>query len=56
MPKIIANVREQIIEVAKRQIEELGYENTTIRSVAKGCGIAVGTVYNYFSSAMYHNI
>ena len=50
MPKIIANVREQIIEVAKRQIEELGYENTTIRSVAKGCGIAVGTVYNYFSS------
>ena len=50
MPKIIANVREQIIDEAKRQIEKLGYENTTIRSVAKGCGIAVGTVYNYFQS------
>ena len=50
MPKIIANVREQIIAEARRQIDERGYESLTVRSVAKGCGIAVGTVYNYFTS------
>ena len=50
MPKIIENVREQLLAVAKRQIEERGYANTTIRSVAGECGLAVGTVYNYFRS------
>ena len=50
MPKIIENIREQLLDEAKRQINEFGYENTTIRSVARECGIAVGTVYNYFKS------
>ena len=50
MPKIIANVKDQIICEAKRQIDRYGYESTTIRSVASECGIAVGTVYNYFKS------
>lgn len=50
MPKIIENVREQLLCVAKKQIEERGYANTTIRSVAGECGLAVGTVYNYFKS------
>lgn len=50
MPKIIENVREQLLAVAKKQIEERGYANTTIRSVAGECGLAVGTVYNYFRS------
>ncbi len=50
MPKIIENVREQLLTVAKKQIEERGYANTTIRSVAGECGLAVGTVYNYFKS------
>ncbi len=50
MPKIIENVREQLLCEAKRQIAERGYENTTIRSVASECGLAVGTVYNYFES------
>lgn len=50
MPKIIENVREVLICEAKRQIAEQGYKATTIRSVASGCGIAVGTVYNYFAS------
>ena len=49
MPKIIENVREQLLAVAKKQIEERGYANT-IRSVAGECGLAVGTVYNYFKS------
>jgi AcrR family transcriptional regulator len=50
MPKIIQNVREQLLNEAKRQIAEFGYDNTTIRSVAGACGLGVGTVYNYFKS------
>ena len=50
MPKKIKNIREQLLSEAKRQITERGYENTTMRSVAYECGIAVGTVYNYFKS------
>ncbi len=50
MPKIIENVREQLLSEAKKQIAELGYSKTTIRSVAKACGLGTGTVYNYFPS------
>ena len=50
MPKIIENIREELLLEAKRQIFEIGYQTTTIRSVAAGCGVAVGTVYNYFKS------
>ena len=34
MPKILQNVRQQLIETARRQVAEQGYANTTIRSVA----------------------
>lgn len=50
MPKIIENLESRLISEAKRQIEEAGYGAMTIRSVAKGCGVGVGTVYNYFPS------
>ena len=50
MPKIIENVREQLLAEAKKQICERGYANTTIRSVASACGLGIGTVYNYFRS------
>ena len=50
MPKIIENLESRLIEEAKKQIEEAGYGALTIRSVAKGCGVGVGTVYNYFPS------
>ena len=50
MPKIIENVRETLIAEAKRQIEDCGYDKVTIRSVAAGAGIGVGTFYNYFKS------
>ena len=50
MPKIIVNLESRLIEEAKKQIEESGYGSMTIRSIAKSCGVGVGTVYNYFPS------
>ena len=50
MPKIIENVRGMLIDEAKTQIAINGYENVTIRSIAKGCGLGLGTFYNYFKS------
>lgn len=50
MPKVIEKVREQLLEEVRREIESRGYSKTTIRSVAEGCSISVGTVYNYFKS------
>lgn len=50
MPKIIPNIREQLLDEAKKQIAEQGYGKTTIRSVANACNLGVGTVYNYFKS------
>lgn len=50
MPKILENVKENLLQEAKRQVFEIGYSSVTIRSVASACGIGVGTVYNYFES------
>ena len=50
MPKIIENIRERLLEEAKRQVMEQGYSSMTIRSVATACGVGTGTVYNYFPS------
>ena len=50
MPKIIENLDQRLIEEARKQIAESGYSAVTIRSVAKGCGVGIGTVYNYFPS------
>ena len=50
MPKIIENLEKRLIDEARQQIKEAGYSALTIRSVAKACGVGVGTVYNYFSS------
>ena len=50
MPKRIENLESRLVEEARKQIEETGYSTMTIRSVAKACGVGVGTVYNYFSS------
>ena len=50
MPKIIENLPLRLLEEARRQVEESGFSAVTMRSVAKGCGVGVGTVYNYYPS------
>ena len=50
MPKIIENLKDRLLTEARQQLEQGGYEAVTIRSIAKSCGVGVGTVYNYFPS------
>ena len=50
MPKIIENLPQRLLEEAKNQILQAGYSTMTIRSVARQCGVGVGTVYNYYRS------
>ena len=50
MPKIIEGVRENILDTAKHMLFTEEYQNLSIRSVAKACGIATGTIYNYFEN------
>ena len=50
MPKIIENLPQRLQAEARRQIEQAGFAAMTIRSVAKSCGVGVGTVYNYYPS------
>lgn len=50
MPKIINNLQETILSEAKEEVITNGYSMMAMRSVAKRCGIAVGTLYNYYSS------
>ena len=50
MPKIIENLENRLPAEARKQMGEVGYTAMTIRSVAKACGVGVGTVYNYYAS------
>ncbi len=50
MPKRIENLRESILSSAKTELLCRGYAALGIRSVARACGVAVGTIYNYFPS------
>lgn len=50
VPKLIENLKEKLMEEAKKQLMEVGYEAMMISSLAKACGVGVGTVYNYYPS------
>ncbi len=50
MPKMYDNLRSTILASAKEVLLKEGYELLTIRDIAGDCGIAVGTMYNYFPS------
>ena len=48
MPKVIANLSEQIRSQARELLLSGGWESLTIRTVAARCHVAVGTVYHYY--------
>lgn len=50
MPKIIMNLQSTLLAKAKALLLEKGYRALNMRDVANGCGIAVGTLYNYYDS------
>ncbi len=50
MPKILTDLKKNILQEVKRLLETGGYNAVTVRAVAQGCGVGVGTVYNYFPS------
>ncbi len=50
MPKTLTNVKEDILAVTRQMIKENGYSELNIRNIASRCGVATGTVYNYYSS------
>jgi AcrR family transcriptional regulator len=50
MPKIIEDIKENILIETRRQIQEYGYSKVTVRSIASSLNVGVGTIYNYYSS------
>lgn len=50
MPKIIENLNDRILDVAEARLKKDGYEKLTVRGIATDCDIAIGTMYNYYSS------
>lgn len=50
MPKIIAALRSTILARAGEILLARGYDRLTMRAVAEACGVAAGTLYNYFPS------
>ncbi len=50
MPKAIDDLHNSILREARPILISHGYEQLTIRNIARICGVAVGTVYRYFDS------
>lgn len=50
MPKIIKNLNDKIIKSCIKLFGKKGYEKVEMKMIAKECGVAVGTLYNYYSS------
>lgn len=42
--------RDVLLDAAERIVSDEGFEALSIRRLAAECGVAVGTVYNYFAS------
>jgi AcrR family transcriptional regulator len=42
--------RRDILDAARELLERDGYERLSVRDVARGAGVSLGTVYNYFES------
>lgn len=48
MSRVIENPQELILGKAKEILSSEGYSKLSMRSIAKACDIALGTIYNYY--------
>ena len=46
----VVTSKEQILKASRELIRREGWSAVNIRSVAAGCGVSVGSIYNYFDS------
>lgn len=44
------DVKNRIVQAAKRQFKDNGYKNTSMRDIAKEAGIVSGNIYRYFEN------
>lgn len=58
IPKIIKNVEQNIFNSALKLFGENGYEKVDMKMISKNVGIAVGTLYNYYTNKkdLYINV
>ena len=49
MPKIIPELKKRLIETGRKLLLTGEPKDFSLRSISSECGIAVGTVYNYFT-------
>ena len=50
MPKLLPNIKEDLLQKAKYILCRDGYNQLNMRSLAKECNIGIGTFYNYFAT------
>jgi AcrR family transcriptional regulator len=50
MPKIIPDLKSSLIQATRKSLLESESHDISIRELARECGTAIGTVYNYFPS------
>ncbi|MDP4180930.1 MAG: TetR/AcrR family transcriptional regulator [Bacillota bacterium] len=50
MPKIFNNIKDDILNATRKMLLETGYSRLNMRNIATYCGIATGTLYNYYNS------
>ena len=53
MPKIVKGLRARAVREARQILTAPEYTTFTMRGVAAACGVAAGTLYNYFPSKEY---
>lgn len=46
----VVTSKEEILKTSRKLIQQQGWSALSIRSVAAACGVAVGSIYNYFDS------
>lgn len=50
MPKLIPHADKKILKTACQVFQSQPYKDVDIKEIARGAGIAIGTIYNYYPS------